>query len=203
MEDIDKIIEQRAKELVESGKVDEAAVAKFKPTIDLKIDGEKAYSEQAKDIVGVKATENALMDEELAKSVTDRKKAELLNYADANLKKEEAENKTADILLQKATYGEYEGVATYAGIKKPLPQKMQSILFAILSAFQTILLILFGLPISAINIIADGVDSIVKKLEMLTKSARRIVLAVIVLGAAYILLLIIKSLLQANGIILW
>lgn len=203
MEDIDKIIEQRAKELVESGKVDEAAVAKFKPTIDLKIDGEKAYSEQAKDIVGVKATENALMDEELAKSVTDRKKAELLNYADANLKKEEAENKTADILLQKATYGEYEGVATYAGIKKPLPQKMQNILFAILSAFQTILLILFGLPISAINIIADGVDSIVKKLEMLTKSARRIVLAVIVLGAAYILLLIIKSLLQANGIILW
>lgn len=203
MEDIDKIIEQRAKELVESGKVDEAAIAKFKPTIDLKIDGEKAYSEQAKDIVGVKATENALMDEELAKSVTDRKKAELLNYADANLKKEEAENKTADILLQKATYGEYEGVATYAGIKKPLPQKMQSILFAILSAFQTILLILFGLPISAINIIADGVDSIVKKLEMLTKSARRIVLAVIVLGAAYILLLIIKSLLQANGIILW
>lgn len=203
MEDIDKIIEQRAKELVESGKVDEVAIAKFKPTIDLKIDGEKAYSEQAKDIVGVKATENALMDEELAKSVTDRKKAELLNYADANLKKEEAENKTADILLQKATYGEYEGVATYAGIKKPLPQKMQSILFAILSAFQTILLILFGLPISAINIIADGVDSIVKKLEMLTKSARRIVLAVIVLGAAYILLLIIKSLLQANGIILW
>jgi hypothetical protein len=203
MEDIDKIIEQRAKELVESGKVDEAAVAKFKPTIDLKIDGEKAYSEQAKDIVGVKATENALMDEELAKSVTDRKKAELLNYADANLKKEEAENKTADILLQKATYGEYEGVATYAGIKKPLPQKMQNILFAILSAFQTILLILLGLPISAINIIADGVDSIVKKLEMLTKSARRIVLAVIVLGAAYILLLIIKSLLQANGIILW
>ncbi len=203
MEDIDKIVEKRAKELVESGKVDEAAVAKFKPTIDLKIDGEKAYSEQAKDIVGVKATENALMDEELAKSVTDRKKAELLNYADANLKKEEAENKTADILLQKATYGEYEGVATYAGIKKPLPQKMQNILFAILSAFQTILLILFGLPISAINIIADGVDSIVKKLEMLTKSARRIVLAVIVLGAAYILLLIIKSLLQANGIILW
>lgn len=203
MEDIDKIIEQRAKELVESGKIDEAAVAKFKPTIDLKIDGEKAYSEQAKDIVGVKATENALMDEELAKSVTDRKKAELLNYADANLKKEEAENKTADILLQKATYGEYEGVATYAGIKKPLPQKMQNILFAILSAFQTILLILFGLPISAINIIADGVDSIVKKLEMLTKSARRIVLAVIILGAAYILLLIIKSLLQANGIILW
>ena len=203
MEDIDNIIEQRAKELVESGKIDEAAVAKFKPTIDLKIDGEKAYSEQAKDIVGVKATENALMDEELAKSVTDRKKAELLNYADANLKKEEAENKTADILLQKATYGEYEGVATYAGIKKPLPQKMQNILFAILSAFQTILLILFGLPISAINIIADGVDSIVKKLEMLTKSARRIVLAVIILGASYILLLIIKSLLQANGIILW
>jgi Fe2+ transport system protein B len=200
MEDIDKIIEQRARELVESGKVDEAAVAKFKPTIDFKIDHEKAYSEQAKDIVGVKATETALKDEELAKSVTERKKAELLNFADASLKNEEAENKKAEIKLQEANFGVYDGVATYAGIKKPLPQKMQNVLFSILSAIQTILLIMLGVPISIINIVADGVDSVVKKLETLTRSARWIVLLAILVGAAYLAFIVINHLLAVNGI---
>ena len=200
MEDIEKVIEQRARELVESGKIDHDAIAKFKPTIDFKIDNEKAYSEQAKDIVGVKATENALKDEELAKSVTERKKAELLNYADASLKKEEAENKKADIKLQEANFGVYDGVATYAGIKKPLPQKMQNVLFSILSAIQTILLIVFGIPISVINITADGVDSVIKKLETLTKSARWIVIMCILGAALYVFYLVIRHLLNTNGI---
>ena len=79
---------------------------------------------------------------------------------------------------------------------------MQNILFAILSAVQTVLLILFGIPISIINIIADGVDSIVKKLGTLTKSAMWIVLAFMGGGAGWVIYLIVKSLLAKRGIIL-
>lgn len=204
MDEIDKIVEERARAIVESEKEEKnlQEMDKFNSKLSFKIDESKSFAEQAKDIVGVKATETAISDDELAKSVTDRKKAELLNHADANLKKEEAENKKADILLQEANYGVYNGVATYAGIKKPLPQRMQGVLFTTLSVFQTLLLIFFGLIISAINIVADGVDSVVKKLEALTKSARWIVIAVIIAGLVYIVFVVIKSALASRGIFL-
>lgn len=199
--ELDKIIADRAKDLVEKKQTENNSVSDSAPAqIKFDIDHKKSYSEQAKDIVGLNATAKAISDEHLAKDVTDRKKAEILNYADANLKKEEAENKKADIQLQEANYGVHSGVAAYAGIKKPLPQKMQNVLFAILCAVQTILLILFGIPISIINIIADGVDSVVKKLATLTRSAMWIVLACMVGGVGWVVYLIVKSFLANRGI---
>ena len=203
MDDIEKLVEQRAMSMVDTkDEKKPSAVEALAQKIEFQVDTTKSYAEQAKDLVGLKATEQAIADEALAKDVTDRKKAEILNYADAHLKKEEAENKKADTILQEANYGVYEGVATYAGIKKPLPQKMQNILFAILSAVQTVLLIVFGIPISIINIIADGVDSIVKKLGTLTRSAMWIVLAFMGGGLGWVIYLIVKSLLAKKGIVL-
>ena len=203
MDSIDKIVEERAMSMMESRSDKKCiSVDAISNKIDFQVDTTKSYADQAKDLVGLKATEQAIADEELASDVTNRKKAEILNYADAHLKKEQAENKKADTLLQEANYGVYEGVATYAGIKKPLPQKMQNILFAILSAVQTILLIAFGIPISIINIVADGVDSIVKKLGTLTRSAMWIVIAFMGGGVGWLVYLIIKSLLAKRGIIL-
>lgn len=204
MDELEKSIREKAKAVVEAqGKpTEQSAVDVFNQKLEFRFDTTKPPEEQAKDIIGVKATAKAIEDEDLTKGVTDRKKAEILNHADAHLKKEEAENKKADTLLQEANYGVYEGVATYAGIKKPLPQKMQNILFAILSAVQTFLLILLGVPISLINILADGVDSVVKKLGTLTKSARWIVLLGIVAGVCWAIYLVVRHLLQKNGIIL-
>lgn len=204
MDDLEKSIREKARAVVEAQEKpkEQSAVEAFKQQVEFQVDRTKSYEEQAKDLVGLKATEKAIQDDDLTKGVTDRKKAEILNHADAHLKKEEAENKKADTLLQEANYGVYEGVATYAGIKKPLPQKMQNILFAILSAVQTILLIAFGIPISLINIIADGVDSIVKKLGNITRSARWIVLIALAAGVVWLILLIVKYFLTKSGIIL-
>lgn len=204
MDEIERKIREQAKAIVEAQEApkEQSAVEAFKQQVDFHLDTTKSYEEQAKDLIGVRATEQAIQDEDLTKGVTDRKKAEILNHADAHLKKEEAENKKADTILQEANYGVYEGVATYAGIKKPLPQKMQNILFAILSAVQTILLIAFGIPISLINIVADGVDSIVKKLGNITRSARWIVLIALAAGLVWLIFLIVKYFLVKSGIIL-
>jgi hypothetical protein len=204
LDELEKSIRQAAMQVVEAqGNANApSAVDILTQKLELKLDPAQPPEEQVKAIIDVKATAQAIEDEDLTKGVTDRKKAEILNHADAHLKKEEAENKKADTLLQEANYGVYEGVATYAGIKKPLPQKMQNILFAILSAVQTFLLILLGVPISLINILADGVDSVVKKLGTLTKSARWIVLFGIVAGICWAIYLVVRHLLQKNGIIL-
>ena len=69
-----------------------------------------------------------------------------------------AESKKSDIKLQEADYGVFSGVATYAGIKKPLPLKMQKILFTILSAIQTLWLLFIGTLTSIATITCDCFD---------------------------------------------
>ena len=195
MDEVEREIREKAKAIVQAETEKKpSAVEAFTQKLDFQLDTQKSYSEQAKDIVGLKATEKAIADEQLAKSVTDIKKAELLNHADANLKKEEAENKKADILLQEANYGVYNGVATYAGIKKPLPKKMQNILFSILSAAQIIFLIIIGIPISIVNISLDSVDSVIQKMRNVTKSARWIVFIAILGVFGWFSFLAIRSL---------
>lgn len=171
------------------------------PKMDVKIDETKSYSEQAKDFVGALATKNAVEDEKLVADVTEKKKEELKHNASANLKKEEAESKKADIRLQEANYGVFDGVATYAGIKKPLPQKMQKALFGILSVIQTLFLVILGVPTSIINIIADCFDGIVKKLSNITKSARWFVIGILIAAFAYVCYLIVTALLRKYSII--
>lgn len=199
MDEVEKKTRERAAQIVEefSSTVQQIPQQPLSPMNPQRTN----FEEEAKNFVGARATAIAMESEDVQKGVTDRKKAELLNHADAHLKQEEAENKKADTLLQQANYGVYEGVATYAGIKKPLPHKMQNILFAILSAVQTILLIAFGIPISLINIIADGIDSIVKKLGNITRSARWIVLIALAAGVGWLVFVIVKYFLIKSGII--
>lgn len=188
MNELEKLVEERAKALVESknGGDKKPPAPTVDPSAPFEISSE-SYEKKAKEIVGALATQEAIKDEELKRGITDRKKSALLNSADADMKREEAENKQADILLQEANYGVYSGVANYAGIKKPLPKRMQSVLFAILSAIQMIWLIAFGIPVSIINITADGIDSVIKKLGTLTRSAMWIMIAIVVAGAVFLL----------------
>lgn len=204
MDEIERKIREQAKAIVEAKEApkEQSAVEAFNQKLEFKFDATKSTNEQAKDIVDVKATAKAIEDEELTRGVTDRKKAEILNHADAHLKKEEAENKKAEILLQEANYGVYNGVATYAGIKKPLPQKMQKLLFTMLSAFQLLLLIAIGFPISVVNILLDSVDSVIEKMGNVTRSARIIVLFALIGFLGWIIFLFVKSFLAQKGIFL-
>lgn len=199
MNELEKLIEEKAKALV-NGEKKESEPKPVEPS-PLDIQPEKSYDQKAKEIVGALATQEAIKDEELKRGITDRKKSALLNSADADMKREEAENKKADIQLQEANYGVHSGVAAYAGIKKPLPSKMQAILFTILSVVQTIFLIAIGVPISIINICADGIDSVVKKLGTLTKSAMWIVLVLIIVAVIWVAIWVGKFFLANLGII--
>ena len=171
------------------------------PKLKVELDKDKTYTEQAKDLVGVMATQKAIEDEDIVKDITEAKKEELRTGADANLKEEQAKAKTAEKTLQEANYGVYEGVATYAGVKKPLPKGMQRVLFSILSFFQIVVLILVGTPTSIINILADCVDSIFKKLSSIAKSARVLVVSLLVIGVVALVTYIVITTLQKYSII--
>ncbi len=105
---------------------------------------------------------------------------------------EETEKQTVD-------YGVNNGVAEYAGIKKPLPQKMQKILFAILAVMQTALIVLFCVPFSAVNIIADGLEGVVKKFETLSRPTRIIMLCALGVICALVLVLVIVRIFSSRA----
>lgn len=171
------------------------------PQLKVHLDETKSVNEQAKDIVGVMATQKAIEDEQLADKVTKFKKEEILENATANLKNEKAENKQADKKLQECDFGIYQGVANCAGIKKSLPKNMQKILFTILGFFQIIVWLLFGVPTSILNIVMDCVDTIVGKLSSIARSAKVLVLSLITLCGIALAIYIVITFLRKFGII--
>lgn len=189
MDDV-KVIEETAKELIDAG---DAKIADVVDKIVVSEDIGEA-TKLAETILELRAIKGAAEDEALTADLTDLKSQEIRAGAVAKAKSKEVENKNADIKLQEADYGVFGGVAAYAGIKRPLPKKMQSILFSILSVFQTICLISIGIPISIFNILADGIDSMVKKIASLTKSAMWIVLCAIIICALISAIYIVKAL---------
>ena len=190
---MEDLIERKAKELVQG--------ASEPPKLNTKVDETKSYGEQAKEYVDVLATKNAILDEQLGDKLTEKKKQELETNADTNLKKEKAKAKMAEAEVQSAEFESYGGVATYAGIKKPLPNKMQKILFTALAFVQMILLLIVSIPTSIVNIMADAVNSVIVKLSQIAKSARILVLTLIGTGLVCALVYIVIEILQKYNVI--
>jgi hypothetical protein len=185
--DLAAVVEAKARELVAS--------------VDNPTENGVTLAEKAKQVVDATAIAAAIQDEQLQDELKARKTTEILARADAETKGEQAKSRTADIALQEADFGVYSGVANYAGIKKPLPKKMQNVLFFILGIVQTFFLVLIGVPISIFNMLVDGLDSIVKKLASISKSAMWISLVALIGIAIMVLIAFVKFSLQNFGII--
>ena len=164
------------------------------PELTFELDKSKTFNEQAKDVVGVLATKDAIEDEELRKELTEKKKKELKSSAETELKKEQ-EN------LQEAEYGVYKGIASYAGIKKPLPKRYQKILFTMYMVLLFPFQLIVGSVFCVINFFADCVDGFMSKLSSIAKSAKVLVLSVLTLGGVAFAIYIIINLLQKYNII--
>lgn len=195
---LEKQIEKQATELVEKK---EASAVLQTPEMNFDKPSEKSYTDQAKDFVGMLATQKAVQDEKLVDDITEKKKEELKHNAEAHLKSEQAESKQADIKLQEANYGVYEGVANYAGIKKPLPNKFQKIIFIVLLCIQFPFLAVFGGLTSILTISMDCADVLMKKMSNIAKSARVLVLSLLGAGAITLVIFIIFSLLTKYNVI--
>jgi hypothetical protein len=199
MENENKLMENRAKEIAEA----EANKTPFSiiNNVDFTVDKNKSFTEQAKDFVGAVATKKAIEDEHTVQKITKLKQDELIAHAEADSKKEETSGKAEEENLQKANYGIYKGVATYAGIEKPLPNLMQKILFSFLAVFQTIFLLFLGTATSIINITADCINSIVIKISQLTKSAKVIFFGLIAIGGVVLLFILVRYMLFKYNIL--
>lgn len=166
------------------------------PTLQFEVDKTKTFSEQAKDVVGAMATAKAIQDEKLVKNVTEAKKDELSSRAEAEAKSEKAKTKDAEKKLQESTFGIYEGVASYIGLKRPLPEKMLKILMFFIQPIVGLFITIIGFPISIIAICMDGINILAEKFADISESAKRIVKALWWIALVVIGILVINALLQ-------
>ena len=166
------------------------------PTLQFEVDKTKSFNEQAKDIVGAMATAKAIEDEKLVKKVTETKKDELSSRAEADAKNEKAKTKDAEKKLQESTFGIYEGVASYIGLKRALPERMLKILMLFIQPIVGLFITLIGLPISIIAIFMDGINILAEKFADISESAKRIVKALWWIALVVIGILVINALLQ-------
>jgi hypothetical protein len=162
--------------------------------LQFEVDKNKSFNEQAKDMVGAIATKKAIEDANLQKDITDTKKKELKNNAEKELKKEQES-------LQEAEYGVYKGIASYAGIKKPLPQRYQKCLFTMYMLLLFPFQLTVGSVFCIVNFFADCADSFFEKLSSIARSAKILVLSLLVLGAIAFAIYTVVELLQKYHII--
>ena len=165
-------------------------------------DTSKTLSERAKDYVGVVATMDAVSDQTLRAEVSTLKQEELKLRAEADVKSERVNSKRTDKELQEAEFGTYSGSAAYAGIRKPLPSKMQKFLFPILCVIQSIFLLVFGTVTSVITIVGDCVNAVIERISTFTKIARATIVTLLIIGAIYLVYLILQQVLAGYGILI-
>lgn len=196
-------IKERAEKEIKEKKELELAPKIEMPTLKPELDKTKDFSEQAKDFVGVLATAKAIEDEKLVKKVAEHKKEELESKADADKKIELAKNKRAETDLQESLFGIYEGVASYAGIKRALPQKMLTAIMWVLQPVIGILLIIFGLLAGTINVVMDAVNSIVEKFATFAEHTQRIIKALLWIALSVGFVWILRGVLAHFGIVIF
>lgn len=164
---------------------------------DLKpiIDESKSFEQRAQDVATVIATKEALSDGTLIDELSEKKKKEFVNVADANVKKGQALNKNAEKKLQKADFEIYEGLAAYMGLKRDLPHFMLKILMFFAQLIIGPVLLISGLIVATVNVLLDGINSIMEKFAELSENTRKIVkslfwiiTSVIIIYVAYFLL---------------
>lgn len=162
LEKIQKDIENRKLELAlkeeESKKsINEITVADIK----VKLDSNKSVEQQAEDVVGAMTTANAIKDNAIATSLTNKKAEELVNKAEEKATKAKKQAIDAETELQKAERDLYESVLNTFGIYKHLPRGLMKFLVWIFSPLYIILSFIIGLPCGFCKVLIDNLDGIV------------------------------------------
>ena len=168
--------------------------------LDQTIDKSKSFVERAQDVATFLATKGALEDGELLDKITDIKKDELTETAKANFKKGQAQSRVAEKELQQSLFGIYEGLASYIGLKRDLPQSMLKVLMFFIQPILGLILLSTGLIVGVINVLLDGINSVAEKFKDLADTTKHVVKSLFLIAIVFVVLLVINHFLLKFGI---
>ena len=165
--------------------------------IKIHLDDNKSIEAQAEDVVGAMVTANAINDQSVKSTLTDKKAEELVNKANEKATKAKKVAIDAETELQKAERDLYEAVLNTFGIYKHLPRGLMKILVWIFSPLYVFISLLIGLPCGFVKIIIDNLDGIVCRYDKTGDGVKPkikvifwIILALLVVGAICLTVLV-------------
>ena len=154
--------------------------------IHFKVDSDKSYEEQAKDVVGAMATAKAVQDQSTIEALAKGKQDELIGEQQSKVEQKKAEFIEAKTDTQKAEYNSNEALFRTFTILSHLPKWLQTIVVPLLTPFYIIGILIINVPCGFVRMLIDAIDGIVCRYEKADERTRpRIKVTVwIVLGVA-------------------
>lgn len=154
--------------------------------IHFKVDSDKSYEEQAKDVVGAMATAKAVQDQSTIEALAKGKQDELIGEQQSKVEQKKAEFIEAKTDTQKAEYNSNEALFRTFTILSHLPKWLQTIVVPLLTPFYIIGILIINVPCGFVRMLIDAIDGIVCRYEKADERTRpRIKVTVwIILGVA-------------------
>lgn len=140
--------------------------------IQLKIDRNKSYEEQAQDVLGAMTVAEAVKDEETKKTLVEKKSEELKASADVKVKKAQEAVTEAETNIQKASRELNEGILLEYEIKKHLPPRLMKIVMFFLSISYIFNTIFIRIPMSMPRTFIDTLDGIFVRYEKVDENIK-------------------------------
>lgn len=154
--------------------------------IHFKVDSDKSYEEQAKDVVGAMATAKAVQDQSTIDALAKGKQDELIGEQQSKVEQKKAEFIEAKTDTQKAEYNSNEALFRTFTILSHLPKWLQTIVVPLLTPFYIIGILIINVPCGFVRMLIDAIDGIICRYEKADERTRpRIKVTVwIILGIA-------------------
>lgn len=175
----DKVEEEKAEkqEQEKAVAVTDTVVEKSMADISLKdvhfkLNTDKTYEEQAKDVVNASAIAKAVQDENTIAALAKGKQDELIGEQQAKITKTKKDLKDSETELQKAEYDSNKTLFDTFNIVSHLPKWLQYIIVPLLTPFFLIGVLVIKVPCGFVRMLIDGIDGIICRYEKADERTR-------------------------------
>lgn len=170
--------------------------------VHFKVNTERTYEEQAKDVVNAMAIAKAVGKEETVEALAEGKKQELIGEQVVKVTQTQQHANDAKTELAKSEYSANETVLKTFMVFSHLPKWLQNIVMGFLTPFYLIFVLVVNVPCGFVKMLIDGIDGIICRYEKADEHTRpRIKVTVIILFVLAVLAITALTTLSALKII--
>lgn len=161
-----------------------------------KYDESKSMDDNASDLAELKATGEAIKDNEFIGKVAEKKKEQISQSADLNkdirINKKTAEKIHSATEIDEAFFEQWKPVLTWGGIEAPSKKTFMVFMLILILPFYIIEKCVFELPLAIIKSFFGAINGLLEKIKTFGKISRGIAFSILILGVialcAYVIL---------------
>ncbi len=140
--------------------------------VHFKLNTDKTYEEQAKDVVNAMATAEAIKDDKTVATLAEGKRQEIIGEQSVKVTKTQQQANDAKTDLAKSEYSANETVLKTFMVFSHLPKWLQNIVMGFLTPFYLLFVLIVNVPCGFVKMLIDGIDGIICRYERADERTR-------------------------------